>query len=98
MNKIRCRIGGGSCSGHSGSWMVDKNEMADDFGTMGFAKGTTDIVVVTKQSHSGFAHSSASHMVLDYLSNGQLKYKSGSTNGQPKSMAKAVAMCTYGYN
>ena len=25
MNKIRCRIGGGSCSGHSGSWMVDKN-------------------------------------------------------------------------
>jgi len=77
---------------------VTKEEMADDFGKMGFAKGTTDIVVVTKQSHSGFDHASASHIVLDYQSNGQLKYKSGSTNGQPKSMANAVAMCTYGYN
>ena len=31
--------------------MVNKDQLADDFGKMGFAKGTDDIVIVNKMSH-----------------------------------------------
>jgi len=102
LSKIRCRLGGGTCYGHSGDWMVNSAQMGEDVQRMhpDWKKGTDDYHVVAKRYHSSFYTDSSNYMKLKIANDGKLQFHGGYYNGRPspKEMKKGIALCAYSHN